>query len=68
MKWVLVILTFWRPDVTVSQVEMEFATEQDCLDQQYVFEEKFARDYEAGSGFGWMLYCKEKGVDDEGED
>ena len=60
MKWVLVILTFWRPDVTVSQVEMEFATEQDCLDQQYVFEDKFAKEYEAGSGFGYMLYCTDK--------
>lgn len=58
MKWILIVITFWRPDVTVSQVELEFATEQECLDQQYLIEAKYAE--QKNTGFGYMLYCIQK--------
>lgn len=43
MKWILIVLTLWRTDVQVSEVRLEFDTEQECLDQMYELEERFVR-------------------------
>lgn len=55
MKWILIVITFWRPDVQVSEVRMEFDTEQECLDAQYSLEEKYTPHTKDGMGFA--IWC-----------
>lgn len=62
MKWVLIIITFWRPDVQVKTTEMYYPDEQSCLDAQAEIEERYVsynRDADE-PGFGYILTCMEK--------
>jgi hypothetical protein len=62
MKWVLIIMTFWRPDVQIKVVEQEFNTEQECLDRQYELEQVYLgyQQEEKYTGFGYILMCEQR--------
>ena len=62
MKWILIVITFSSPNVTVSQYQMEFETEQDCLDQQYLIEEQLAR---RDDGLNYQLWCFDESLEIE---
>lgn len=62
MKWILIVITFSSPNVTVSQYKMTFETEQDCLDSQYLIEEKLAR---RNDGLNYQLWCFDESLEIE---
>ena len=45
MKWVLIVMTFWRPDVQMKTTEMKYAAYNRDADEP---------------GFGYVLMCMEK--------
>lgn len=61
MKWIMIVITFWRPDVTVSEIRMEYNTEQECLDAQYSLEEKYLR--QKDRDFGYAIWCVEESLE-----
>lgn len=57
MKWVLVIITFYSPNVPLSILELEYDTPAACEAQLEEFEVKFAQ---ADSNFRYALRCEER--------
>ena len=62
MKWILIVITFSSPNVSVSKYKMEFETEQACLDQQYLIEEQLAR---RNDGLSYQLWCFDESLEME---
>jgi hypothetical protein len=64
MKWVLIITTFYMPNVPLKITEQVFYSEQACFDKLAFYDKKFSaamdRSLEMGlePGFGYTLRCE----------
>ncbi len=61
MKWVLVIITLYVPEVPLSIIEMEFDTPIACEMQLDFFEERFAG---GDSNFNYDLRCEPRKIEE----
>ena len=60
MKYILIILTFYQPNVPVSIIEMSFDTPTECHARMEKFEKMFLAETEKDAKFGYTLRCEER--------
>jgi hypothetical protein len=63
MKWVLIVMTFWRPDVQIKTNEVYFSTEEDCMTAMHELERRYVQ--HKNDGFGYVLTCRQEEPEDE---
>lgn len=66
MKWTLIIVSFFQPEVEVSIQTVNYATQTGCLDAMARYEEFFDATREEYPQFGYTMRCEE-GEDDDHE-
>lgn len=58
MEWILILVTFYQPNVEIKITEIEFETSRECLATMEKYEEEFIR--AADEQFSWHMRCERR--------